>query len=551
MRPRRTRAPGSHSAADLDRSEQRVGGRADVVRSTALLTALAAVSGVLGFARDAAIAAVFGVDSAVDAYLVAQGLMNLVLALVTAAAAKALVPTVSRAVAEGHPRRADAVASTVLTLAVLVLLPATVAMGLAAETVIGVLAPGFPPEVAAEAARLTRIVLMATLLVAGTDILAAVCQAHGRFFLSGLQGIPFNLVMITFTTVLGARWGADALAAGFVAGSGLRLLIQVPAVRAARVRLRPSLQLRHPEVAAVLRLLPALLLGTALVNVNTLVDRAVGSGEAEGTIAALNFGWRLVTLPYTLIVISLVAALYPNMSALASPGRHEEFSRITERAVGGVLVVLAPIVAVLLVLTEPLVRLLLGRGEFDQTAVDMTTTAVSWFALGLIGIAITEVCSRAFYALGDSRTPLVLAVVAMSVNVVGDLLLGRAFGVAGLAASTTASFLVAAAGQLTALRMSHKVVDLRAVTRRMLRCTLAAAVAGGVGWLVTGSLAAWDGAPRGDLAVLVVAGAGCLIAYAGTLVVLRGPEPAEFRDVLRRRRRVVPVDVSRPGEASR
>ncbi|MFP5372212.1 MAG: lipid II flippase MurJ, partial [Actinomycetes bacterium] len=136
-----------------------------------MLTALAAVSGLLGFARDAAIAAVFGVDSAVDAYLVAQGLMNLVLALAAAAAAKALIPAVSRSVAEGTPRRSDTLASTVLTLTVAVLIPAAAGMTLAAETVIDVLAPGFPPEAAAEAARLTRIMLLATVLVAGTDIL--------------------------------------------------------------------------------------------------------------------------------------------------------------------------------------------------------------------------------------------------------------------------------------------------------------------------------------------------------------------------------------------
>ena len=512
-------------------------GRSAVLRSTAVLTALAAVSGLLGFARDAAIAAVFGVDSAVDAYLVAQGLMNLVLALAAAAAAKALIPAVSRSVAEGTPRRSDTLASTVLTLAVAVLVPAAVGMALAAETVIDVLAPGFPPEAAAEAARLTRIMLLATVLVAGTDILAAVCQAHGRFFFSGLQGVPFNLVMIVVTVALGARWGADALAIGFVVGSALRLLVQLPAVRAAGVRLRPSLRVRDPGFAEVVRLMPALLLGTALVNVNTLVDRAVGSGEAEGTIAALSFGWRLVTLPYTLLVISLVAALYPAMSALAAPDRRTDLRRTTERALGGVLAVLAPIVALLLVLTEPLVRVSLGRGQFDRMAVEMTATAISWFGLGLVGVAMVEVSSRAFYALGDSRTPVALSVLGMVVNVTGDLLLGRAFGVAGLAAATTASFLVVAGAQVAALHARHRAVELTALRGRLLRCTLAGLVAGGAAWLIAVSLPSSPAAVAADLAVLVLAGTGCLAVYVGALACLGGPELAEFRRMIPRRRR--------------
>lgn len=526
-----------------------VAGRSAVFRSTAVLTALAAVSGLLGFGRDAAIAAVFGVDSAVDAYLVAQGLMNLVLALVVAAAAKALIPAVARSVAEGSPRRSDALASTVLTLAVVVLVPAAAAMALAAETVIDVLAPGFPPEVAAEAARLTRIVLLATVLVAATDILAAVCQAHGRFFFSGLQGIPFNLVMIAATVVLGARWGADALAVGFVVGSALRLLVQLPAVRAARVRLRPSMRVRHPDFAEVVRLMPALLLGTALVNVNTLVDRAVGSGEAEGTIAALNFGWRLVTLPYTLLIISLVAALYPVMSTLAAPDRRTELRRTTERALGGVLAVLTPIVVILLVLTDPLVRVFFGRGEFDRAAVEMTATAVSWFALGLVGVATVEVCSRAFYALGDTRTPVTLSVLGMVVNVSGDLIFGRAFGVAGLAAATTASFLLVAVAQVIALHARHRAVQLTALRGSVLRCTLAGLAAGGAAWLITVFLPSPWGAVPADLAVLALAGAGCLAVYLGALGCLGGRELAEFRGMipLRRRQATRTTNRARPG----
>lgn len=501
-----------------------------------MLTALSAASGLLGFGRDAAIAAVFGVDAAVDAYLVAQGLMNLVLALVAGAVAKALVPTVARSVAGGRVRQSDTVVNTALTLAVLILVPAAVVMAMMAEGVIALLAPGFPPDVAAEAARLTRIVLLATVLVAGTDILAAVCQAHGRFFLSGLQGIPFNLAMIGFTVVLGAQWGGAALATGFVVGSALRLLVQLPAVRAARVRLRPRLRVRDRDFAEVVRLLPGLLLGTALVNVNTLVDRAVGSSQGEGTIAALSFGWRLVTLPYTLLVISLVAALYPTMSALAVPGRRGDLRRVTGRSLGGVLVLLMPIVALLLVLTQPLVRVLLGRGEFDATAVMMTSTAISWFAVALIGVALVEVSSRAFYAVGDSRTPVVLAVLGMAVNVIGDLVLGPLFGVAGIAAATTASFVVVATAQVVALHVRHQAVDLPSLGRRVLRCAGAAAAAGGAAWSVTAFRPASTGQIRDDLVLVAFAGAAAAAVYLGALALLRGPELLELGQMAHRLR---------------
>lgn len=161
------------------------------------------------------------------------------------------------------------------------------------------------------------------------------------------------------------------------------------------------------------------------------------------------------------------------------------------------MVVLAPIVARLLAVTQPLVRVIFGRGEFDAGAVQLTSTAISWFALALVGIAVAEVSSRAFYALGDSRTPVTLAVLGMVVNVGGDLLLGRTFGVAGIAAATTASFLVVATGQVLALHVRHRAVDLPAVGARTLRCSVAAAVGGGAGWSVTTVLPASTGGSSG------------------------------------------------------
>ncbi|OMQ12913.1 virulence factor MviN, partial [Modestobacter sp. VKM Ac-2676] len=164
---------------------------------------------------------------------------NLVLALVAGALARAVVPPVSRAAADGERERAGRTVQTVLTLAVLALVAGAGLVLLGTEQVVAVLAPGFDEETAALAVELTRIVLVAALFIAGTDILAAAAQAHGRFFGSGIQGVPFNLVMIGAAVWLGPRWGAEALAVGFVVGSAVRLLTQLPAVRAVGIRLRP------------------------------------------------------------------------------------------------------------------------------------------------------------------------------------------------------------------------------------------------------------------------------------------------------------------------
>jgi len=517
--------------------------RGGVTGAALLLTVLTASSQLLGFVRDAVVAAVFGVGSTLDAYLVAQGVMNLVLALVAGAMARAVVPVVSRAADAGDTVRASRTVQTALTLTTVVLVSASVLVAGAAGVVVDVLAPGFDEDTAALAVDLTRVVLFASLFVAGTNVLAAAAQSHGRFFLSGLEGVVFNVVMIAAAAWFARAYGVSALAVGFVVASAVRLLTQLPAVRAVGLRLRPRLALRDPDFREVLRLVPALLLGSAVVNVNTLVDRAVGSEQGAGTITALSLGWRVVTLVDTLLVVTVAAALFPAFSRLGDRARRAELRTLVDRSVGIVLVLLAPAAVGLAVAAGPVVQVVFGRGDFDADAVRVTATAVSFYALSAVGIAVRSLSSRAFLAVGDSRTPVAIAVVAMVVNVVGDLTLGVAYGIPGLAGSTTLSLGVAAVLSVVALARRHTALDLRrlgAASGRVAAAAAAAAVAGRLALvLLPGDEAGTVGRLGSALAAVGVAGVAVTVAYVATLLVLRSPELRELWTLLAAR-------VSRP-----
>ena len=263
--------------------------RSGIAQAAALVTGLTALSAVLGFLRDVVIAGVFGAGAELDAFLVAQGLMNLVLALIAGAMAKSTVPVLAAQIsADGNSNKAAHTLSVVLTVTLLVLGLGSLIMALAASSVVTVLAPGFKGPQAELAASLTRIVLIATVLISGTNLLAAAAEAHRRFFWSAMQGVPFNLIMIVAAVVFGPRYGVYALAVGFVVGSGARLLCQLVPIHALRLRLRASWDLKDPGFRSIAKLIPPLLVGSALGNANTMVDRAVGARVGEGTGSALS-----------------------------------------------------------------------------------------------------------------------------------------------------------------------------------------------------------------------------------------------------------------------
>jgi putative peptidoglycan lipid II flippase len=503
-----------------------------------MVGALSAVSLLLGFVRDVVIAAVFGASAQLDAYLVAQGLMNVVLGLVAGALAKAVVPVVAPAVAAGDPEGAHRSVATALAVAVVVLGAGAVVVGLGAGVVVAVLAPGFDAATAALAEQLTRVVLVATVLIAATNVLAAVAQSHRRFFWAGVQGIPFNLVMLVAAGVFGPRYGVVALAVGFVVGSAARLLAQLVPLRQLGVRLVPVLDLRDPGLRTIARLVPPLLLGSAVGNVNTLVDRAVASAQGEGTIAALSYGWRVVSLADTLVVASFAVALYPAFGAAAAPAARVELRRLVGRGLTAVTLVLVPAVAGLVVAATPVVALVFGRGSFGPEAVALTATAVAWYAPGLLPLAWREVVTRAFYALGDSRTPVAVALLALVVNLAGDLTLGLALGVPGIAASTVLSLVVAAVANTVQLSRRHGAVDGRQVAAALGRLGLAGVAAAGAAAATllviqaaagpVSTAAGWEAAAR-------LAGAGVAVAatYVVALALLRAPETAMLGDGLR------------------
>ncbi|MBG6179570.1 murein biosynthesis integral membrane protein MurJ [Arthrobacter sp. CAN_A1] len=492
--------------------------RPGIRRAALLVTGLTAVSTLFGFVRDVVIAAVFGAGAELDAYLVAQGLMNIVLGLVAYAMARSAIPVTSREAAEeqdgcrGHPGF-----DTALTVTMIVLGVGGVVMSIFAGPVTAIIAPGFDGAQAETTEALTRIVLIATVLIAGTDLLASLSQSHGRVAWSALQGVPFNIIMIGAAGLFGPTYGIAALAVGFVVGSAARLLLQLPPLFSLGTRVRPRLNLRDPGFREMSRLMPPMLVGSAIGNINTLVDRAVGSTLDEGAITALSYGWRLVNLPETLIIASLLVPLYPALSA--SSTHLAEVRRLVGRGLAVAVTVLTPLCVVMIIAAEPLAEVAFGRGAFSGDDITATATALAWYAPALLALGCRQVVVSTSYALGDARAPVVVAVIAMVINVAGDILLAPIMGIAGIALATTASLGFAALVNSWLLHRRHQGLDLRAASALLGRALGLAAVAGAAGVAVLSAVAEQPALVVGGAVALAVCG-----VYLAGLMLLRAPE---------------------------
>jgi putative peptidoglycan lipid II flippase len=183
-------------------------------------------------------------------------------------------------------------------------------------------------------------------------------------------------------------------------------------------------------------------LGLAAVQVNFWVNTLLASSLPTGSLAALNYAWLLMLLPQGIVAQGVATAAFPTFASLQAQGRKDELRRTVTTTLRGILFLAIPAAVGLLAWRTPLVRLLLERGQFTPQSTALTTTALAFYSLGLIGHSAVEILARAFYALHDTRTPVLIGVSTMALNVLLSLVLRVPLAHGGLALANTLAILL-------------------------------------------------------------------------------------------------------------
>lgn len=415
--------------------------------------ALTVGSKLLGFVRDQVIAFYFGASGQTDAYLVAMTLPNLFMGVWVGAIGTAFLPVFSQRPVQDGDEAAWRVSDTIFALtAGLGLVMAALGVALA-PWLVRLMAPGFDADTMHLAVAATRIVFPAVVLAVLTGPLKAVLNSFQHFTAPAAAPIVQNLViLVALVGLVGvAGVGVEGLAVGLATGMVLSVLMQFPALRRRGFRLRLRLDLHDPGVRRTLALVAPLILGALFGQVYVLVDRALASGLPAGSIAALSFADKLRQLPLGVFAAAVATVVYPSLSQMAARGDVTGLKDTLGIGIRLVALVTVPSAVGLMVLREPLVRLLFQRGAFDAGDTAATAAALLFYALGMVGLGANAVLVTAFYSLRDTVTPVVIGGVGTAVNIALDYLLVGPLAHAGLALANSVTALVSTALLLVAL----------------------------------------------------------------------------------------------------
>jgi putative peptidoglycan lipid II flippase len=390
-----------------------------LARSTVIVMVAFGLAKVISLAQTFIIARVFGVGAEWDAFVTANRIPELIFTLIAGGAlAHAFIPIFSGYLAREDHAGGWRVASQVINFIFSVTFIASVIAYFAAPWLIAnFVAPGFTAEAQATTVGLMRVLLISTLIFSVSGIVMGILQSFNHFLLPAVAPMMFDVGILIGVLFFLPAFGVYGIAYGAVLGAALHLGVQIPGLIRFRARWTPSFGLRNPVLWRVIRLMLPRVAGLGVFSVNFIVMNNIASRLGTGSVSALDWGWRLMQIPQTLIGTAMGTVIFPTLAQLSALGDENGKRANMTGALKFIMIGSIPSSLGLIFVGRPLISLLEG-GQFDASASDLVYSTLQFFALGLIVHSVLEVIARSFYADGDTLTPLWAALGGAAINLV-------------------------------------------------------------------------------------------------------------------------------------
>lgn len=512
-----------------------------LARNVATVGSATLFSRVLGFARDVAIAAVFGAGIRADAFFVAFQLANLFRRVLAEGALNAaVVPLYLRARDEGGEAGADVFAGRLTGSVTVALIGAVAVFALAMPALVIVLAPGFAtggPRMTI-AVELGRLMLPYLALAGPVAVLMGVLNANGRFGTAAFATTAFNATMLAALGLVFLLASGDSPLSGQIVAISVTLagVSQLALVGAAvwwgPARITPLSVSFGQDTRRFLALAIPGLVASGIPQITVIAGVMVAS-ESRSAVSWIYYANRLIELPLGIVGIAIGTVLVPAFAHAIRGGDRQELGHVESRGIELALGLALPATIALVALAEPIVRVLFERGAFHPEDTAATAAALAAFALGLPGHVLVKTFSPIFFAREDTATPMRAALFGFIIAIVGSLALMPVLGHVGVALAIAASGW-ASAGLLGVLIARRIGFSLDAEARfRLPRIAVAAIVMGAAVEAAHRAAGTWlDAGAPAALRALLLAGL-IVLGLAVYLIVLRALKVTSPRDLMR------------------
>jgi putative peptidoglycan lipid II flippase len=462
---------------------------ARLARSAGLIGLATLASRVLGLVRDVVQARWFGTSAAADAFGVATRIPTLLRDLFAEGAmSAAFVPTFARYLTKNGRDSAWRLGSQTIN-GLLVITGVIVILGiLFAGPIAWLYAAGYRDPEDADTLRLTilltRVNMPFLTMVAVAAAMMGMLNGLRRFFIPALSPALYNVCFIVATATLTPIFIATgieptmALSIGMLSGGLAQVLVQWPTLRREGYEHKWILDPKDPGFREVLVLMGPGALGAAAAQINLLVSTSLATSGITGAVAGLGYAFRLMYMPIGIFSVSVATAAVPELARAAANEDFDGMRRTISWGLRLMLMLSVPATVGLMVMAEPIVRLIYEHGEFTANSTAIVAAALLFYAPGIVGYSVVKIGTPAFYSLQDPKTPIIVSLVSVGTNLVLSLILNSVMGYTGLALSTAVSANLNAVLLLWLLSRRIGGIDAHAVGMALLKIAAASGIMG-------------------------------------------------------------------------
>ncbi|RFT15626.1 MAG: putative peptidoglycan lipid II flippase MurJ [Candidatus Saccharicenans subterraneus] len=410
-----------------------------VTQAALIIAIISFISKFFGFFREVLVAKYFGATGQTDAFLVALIIPSLILGLFSGGFATLIIPFYLEKKAQSQEAARRFVNSVFMVWGTIFII-LSILIFIFAPFCVRIIAYGFKGETFSLAVSLTRYLIISGLFTVLTGMFTGLLQAEKQFFFPIFVTFIGNIGLVLSLFFLHRYLGIHSWTLGQIFCWGFAFFSML-FILYWRFKFFHSIsynQIDWPEIKKFALLLLPLVISGGLSVLNQIIDKTIASSLDAGSIAALNFATRIWQVPFSLLAVPIATAVFPSFSELALHGTsRKEYETRLNRTLSYVFYLTIPSTVYLFFLSEPIVKLFFERGAFDVKATALTSFVLKMYVLGLFAHSISPILARAFYSFKNTKTPLIISAICISLNIILNILLSRLLGAPGIALATS------------------------------------------------------------------------------------------------------------------
>ena len=402
------------------------------------LTIFSFVNKVLGLLRESALAAYFGASSDSDAYKLAYSIPSILLALISTSIATTFIPVYTDISAKNTPEQRNYFVSNFINIFAAISIVIALLGYFCTPYIVRILAIGFSSELYRLTVELTKLMMVITVLITLYNCFVGFLNAEKSFYPPVLGWTIFDIVVFLALIVFNSS-GIKSIALWTVIATLAMFLFQIPSAIRNSFRFRPHFNLKEPGFLRVCKLILPITFSSAISQLYMFTDRMLASRLPEGSISSLDYASRINWLIYNIFILSLITVVFPELTINSQD--LTKFKQTVLKSIRNIWVITVPGVVLLFVLSTPIVKLVFERGSFDTEDTRVTALALTCYSIGSLGLGMRELFNRAFYAIQDTKTPVIIGVIVVIFSIFLSIILANIWGVSGLATAVTLTYL--------------------------------------------------------------------------------------------------------------